>query len=55
MKKESLILHESDYKSRAQKLAMKRNEWEKEQLKKGKKLVRVPHPTLSRTLIIKFE
>jgi len=43
-----------DYRKAAKKLVTKRKEWEKEQIKQGKKEVRIPHPTIRKTFIIKY-
>lgn len=49
-----MILHEISNREIAIELVKQREKWEKEQLKKGKKEVRVPHPDIDRTFIIKF-
>ena len=38
----------------ARKLAENRLKWKKEQIKQGKKEVRIPHPDLQRTFIIRY-
>jgi len=42
------------YQTQAKKLAEDRLHWEKQQIKKGKKEVMIPHPELQNTFIIKY-
>lgn len=57
MKTENWVKTETlgDYHKKAILAAKKRKQWEEEQLKQGKKEKLIPHPTLSRTFILKFE
>jgi len=56
MKTENWVRTEtlSDYQKQALRLVEKRKLWEREQLKQGKREVRIPHPTVDKTFIIKF-
>jgi hypothetical protein len=54
MKKEDLIHKEVGSRDIALRFVEKRKKWEEEQLKQGKKEVRIPHPTVEKTFIIKF-
>lgn len=57
MKTENWVKTETlgDYHKKAILAAKKRKQWEEEQLKQGKKEKLIPHPTLLRTFILKFE
>jgi len=55
MKKEDLVHKEVGSRDIALRFVEKRKKWEEEQLKQGKKEVRIPHPTVKKTFIIKFK
>jgi hypothetical protein len=44
----------TDWQKRAKKFVEERKKWEQDQIKQGKKEVKIPHPTLKKTFIIKY-
>ena len=56
MKTENWVREETlkDYQKKAMKSVEDRRKWEKEQIKKGKREVCIPHPEIDKTFIIKF-
>lgn len=57
MKNENWVKAEDNayFKNQAHKLVEDRKRWERQQLKEGKKEVLIPHPTIPRTFIVKYE
>lgn len=57
MKKEvrEEMIHEIGNREIAQRLVKVRKKWEKEQKRNGKREILVPHPTIPRTFIVKYE